>query len=134
MGFTDEYIIQCIKYHNLNCRIDATKKPTEGWKYIKVNTSHAIISEFAKEHNISTTDPNIWALMAEHKISCANLSRHQRTTIISELIIYEQRDEESYEKTYAQDCLKYNTDEPIQDQSLLIKKYEKLLIENNIVF
>ena len=146
MGFDDDYILQCIKYYNLNARIEASKKPKEGWKYIKVNTSHAIITEFAKEHNISTSDPNIWSLMAEHKISCANLSRHQRTTIISELIIYDQRDTESYEKSYASDCLKYNTDEPMQDQTIMtnikkfeeqnkmISKYQKLLIENNIAF
>lgn len=135
-GFTDEYITTCIKYYNLNKRIKASKTTDDGWKYLKVNTSHQLIEEFVTKYKLDIEDPNLWSLMAEQKISASQLSRNQRTTIINELIVYKNKDRDDYDTNYARDCLKYNTDDPSPYglHTAYVKKLEDLLKENNISF
>lgn len=85
-GFDEEYITQSIKYYHLNQRIESSKKPDYGWRYIKPNTAHAVITEWCEKHEVDIKDFN-YSMLAYDKISSVQMTQQQKKQVISELYL-----------------------------------------------
>lgn len=121
-GFVEDELLQGIKYYTLNKRIEAKETSTHGWRYMKPNTAHGMITEFKEKNQLSLLDP-LFTLMAKEKISSVQLTQKQKIVIIGELAMLEPNLDD-FDKSYYKSLLEEN--EFLQDNYSLHRELDEL--------
>lgn len=84
-NYDEQEITDAVKFYHISSR--KTPKMDKSWKIMTTKNGHAITEDFCKKHDVACNDDFLFALMAKEKISTINLSAHQRSRMISELIL-----------------------------------------------
>lgn len=95
-GFTEEQLLQGIKYYKLENRIKAKEDVNYGWRYIQPKTSHGIITRWCQENKVSFVDFK-FSMLASEKISSVQMTHNQQNKVISELILSENVDNSTFD-------------------------------------
>lgn len=86
-NFTNQYIIDCIKYYYVSDHIDKSNKIGSDWTILTTKNAHVIIDDYIKKNNIEEIKPILKIRMIKDKFSFINFSKEKQEQLFNEIAI-----------------------------------------------